>query len=161
MSRKLTNRNLPQLILKGREKLLGHFRPIISHFDLTEQQWRILRTLSEMKQLEPRQICDLCSILSPSLTGVLSRMEENDLISRTRFETDQRRVTVSLTSKGEQLVAELSPLIKAQYKIIEKSFGPELIQELYEVMDRVLMIDDSSIPKLALPQKKNWASKGS
>ena len=53
MSRKLAYRNLPQLFLKAREELLCHFRPIISHFGLTEQQWRILRTLSEMEQLEP------------------------------------------------------------------------------------------------------------
>ena len=38
MSRKLAYRNLPQLFLKAREELLCHFRPIISHFGLTEQQ---------------------------------------------------------------------------------------------------------------------------
>lgn len=151
-SRPITYRNLPQLILKAREKLLGHFRPLISHFGLTEQQWRILRTLGEMKQLEPRQIGELCHILSPSLAGVLSRMEENGLITRTRFETDQRRVTVGLTAKGQGVVAELSPLIMSQYQAIEQSFGPELIQALYEVMDRVLRVDDSLMPKLQLPQ---------
>ena len=151
-SRPITYRNLPQLILKAREKLLGHFRPLISHFGLTEQQWRILRTLGEMKQLEPRQIGELCHILSPSLAGVLSRMEENGLITRTRFETDQRRVTVGLTAKGQGVVAELSPLIMSQYHAIEQSFGPELIQTLYEVMDRVLRVDDSLMPKLQLPQ---------
>lgn len=160
MSRKLTNRNLPQLILKAREKLLSHFRPIISHFDLTEQQWRILRTLGEMKQLEPRQICELCHILSPSLAGVLARMEDSELITRTRFETDQRRVTVCLSAKGERLVAEMSPLIMAQYKIIEQSFGPELIKELYDVMDRVVLIEDESIPRVPLPRKKDWTAKG-
>lgn len=160
MSRKLAYRNLPQLILKAREKLLSHFRPIISHFGLTEQQWRILRTLAEMKQLEPRQICELCHILSPSLAGVLSRMEEIDLITRTRFETDQRRVTVRLTPKGEKLVAELGPLIVAQYKVIEESFGPELINELYDVMDRVLLVEDEGIPQVSLPKKKEWTNKG-
>lgn len=160
MSRKLAYRNLPQLILKAREKLLSHFRPIISHFGLTEQQWRILRTLGEMKQLEPRQICDLCHILSPSLAGVLSRMEESELITRTRFETDQRRVTVCLTPKGERLVAELGPLIMAQYKVIEDAFGPELIHALYDIMDRVLLVDDTTIPQIPLPRKKDWTSKG-
>jgi len=160
VSRKLAYRNLPQLILKAREKLLSHFRPIISHFGLTEQQWRILRTLGEMKQLEPRQICDLCHILSPSLAGVLSRMEESELITRTRFETDQRRVTVCLTPKGERLVAELGPLIMAQYKVIEDAFGPELIHALYDIMDRVLLVDDTTIPQIPLPRKKDWTSKG-
>jgi len=158
MSRKLAYRNLPQLFLKAREELLCHFRPIISHFGLTEQQWRILRTLSEMEQLEPREICELCHILSPSMTGVLSRMEEMGLVTRTRVPEDQRRVIVRLTRKSEQLVSELGPLIEAQYRVIEQAFGPELIQQLYEVMDKVIVAERGPIPRVALPEKKDWAS---
>lgn len=158
MSRKLAYRNLPQLFLKAREELLCHFRPIISHFGLTEQQWRILRTLSEMEQLEPREICEICHILSPSMTGVLSRMEEMNLVTRERMPEDQRRVLVRLTPKSEQLVSELGPLIVEQYKIIEQAFGPELIKELYEVMDRVIVAERGPIPRIELPPKKDWSN---
>lgn len=158
MSRKLAYRNLPQLFLKAREELLCHFRPLISHFGLTEQQWRILRTLSEMEQLEPREICEHCHILSPSMTGVLSRMEEMNLVTRERMPEDQRRVIVRLTPKSEQLVSELGPLIVEQYKIIEQAFGADLIKELYEVMDRVIAAERGPIPRVALPPKKDWSA---
>lgn len=158
MSRKLAYRNLPQLFLRAREELLRHFRPIITHFGLTEQQWRILRAISEFDQLEPREICEICQILSPSLTGVLSRMEDMGLVTRTRMEEDQRRVTVRLTPKAEQLVSELGPLIVEQYKIIEKAFGQELIHELYEVMDRVIVAERGPIPQIQLPPRKEWFS---
>lgn len=158
MSRKLAYRNLPQLFLKAREELLCHFRPIISHFGLTEQQWRILRTLSEMEQLEPREICEICHILSPSMTGVLSRMEEMNLVTRVRMPEDQRRVIVRLTPKSEQLVSELGPLIVEQYKVIEQAFGPDLIKELYEVMDRVIAAERGPISRVALPPKKDWSA---
>lgn len=156
MSRKLAYRNLPQLFLKAREELLCHFRPIISHFGLTEQQWRILRVLDEVEQLEPREICDHCHILSPSLTGVLSRMEEMALVTRTRMKDDQRRVIVQLTPKSKQLVSELGPLIVEQYKIIEKAFGPDLIKQLYEIMDTVIAIERGPISRVDLPAKKDW-----
>lgn len=158
MPRKLAYRNLPQLFLKAREELLCHFRPLISHFGLTEQQWRILRTLSEMEQLEPREICEICHILSPSMTGVLSRMEEMNLVTRERMPEDQRRVIVRLTPKSEQLVSELGPLIVEQYKIIEQAFGADLIKELYEVMDRVIAAERGPIPRVALPPKKDWSA---
>lgn len=158
MSRKLAYRNLPQLFLKAREELLCHFRPIISHFGLTEQQWRILRTLSEMEQLEPREICEICHILSPSMTGVLSRMEEMNLVTRERMPEDQRRVIVRLTPKSEQLVSELGPLIVDQYKIIEQAFGQDLIKELYEVLDRVIAAERGPISRVKLPPKKNWSN---
>ena len=157
-SKKLAYRNLPQLFLKAREELLCHFRPIISHFGLTEQQWRILRTLDEKEQLEPREICELCHILSPSLTGVLARMETIGLVTRARIPEDQRRVIVRLTPKSERLVAELGPLIVAQYKIIEQALGPELIRQLYAVMDQLIAVERGPITRIALPAKKDWAS---
>lgn len=158
MSRKLAYRNLPQLFLKAREELLCHFRPIITHFGLTEQQWRILRALAENEQMEPREICETCHILSPSMTGVLSRMEEMDLITRERMVEDQRRVLVRMTPKSWQLVSELSPLIVEQYRIIEQAFGPELIKQLYDVMDKVIAAERAPIARVSLPPKKDWTS---
>jgi len=92
------------------------------------------------------------------MTGVLSRMEEMGLVSRTRMPEDQRRVIVRLTPKSEQLVSELGPLIVEQYKIIEQAFGPELIKELYEVMDQVIAAERGPIPRIPLPPKKDWAN---
>lgn len=151
--KKRSYRNLPHLFLKAREDLLRHFRPIITHFGLTEQQWRILRAVSETDALEPRQICDLCHISSPSLTGVLARMEDMDLITRTRMPQDQRRLTVRLTPKGEKLVDELSPLIIEQYRVIARAYGPELIQEVYDVMDKFLAAECAPIPQIKLPDR--------
>lgn len=151
MSRKVAFRNLPQLFLKAREELLCHFRPIISHFGLTEQQWRILRMLGECGQAEPREICETCHILSPSMTGVLSRMEDMSLVTRTRMPEDQRRVIVRMTPKAERIVAEMVPLIEEQYRIIEQSFSSELIQELYEIMDRVIAAEREPIRQVDLP----------
>ncbi|HTN65647.1 MAG TPA: homoprotocatechuate degradation operon regulator HpaR [Burkholderiaceae bacterium] len=153
MSRKLAYRNLPQLFLRARENLLCHFRPIITHFGLTEQQWRVLRAVSEMEELEPREICVICQILSPSLTGVLSRMEDMDLLTRTRVQEDQRRIIVRLTSKGEKLVAQLGPLIIEQYRIIEHAFGPELLKDVYEIMDKFIAVDSGTIPRIDLPDR--------
>ena len=145
-------------LLRAREAVMRQFRPNLREHGLTEQQWRILRTLDEMEQLEPREICEHCHILSPSMTGVLSRMEEMGLVTRERMPEDQRRVLVRMTPKSEKLVSELGPLIVEQYKIIEQAFGPELIKQLYEVMDKVIAAERAPIPRIALPAKKDWAN---
>ena len=153
MPRKLPYRNLPQLLLRARESLLGHFRPLITHFGLTEQQWRILRALSEAGELEPRELCEICQILSPSLTGVLARMEAVGLVTRTRMEEDQRRVVVRPTPAAEEVVAELRPLITAQYRLLEQAYGRETIEELYDIMDRFLATDPGPIAQVKLPER--------
>lgn len=137
MPRQIAHRNLPQLLLKARETLIGHFRPILKHFGLTEQQWRILRSLAEREQLEPRELCDLCQILSPSLVGVLARMEEMGVIERHRVPADQRRLQIRLSPAGEELVAAIAPAIEAQYRHLEAALGKDLIARLYDVLDQV------------------------
>lgn len=147
----IAHRNLPLLLLKAREALLARFRPIISHFGLTEQQWRVIRALSEHEEMEPRQICEACQILSPSLTGVLARMEELGLVKRERMADDQRRVLVRLTPKSEDIALRIAPLIEAQYKVVEAHLGAELIGEIYALLDRLLAQDVEAIPTIELP----------
>ena len=71
MSTTLRHRNLPQLMLQAREALMAQFRPILNENGVTEQQWRIIRALLTHGPLEPRQLCELCQISSPSIVGVL------------------------------------------------------------------------------------------
>lgn len=151
MSARITHRNLPLMLLRAREILLSHFRPILNHYGLTEQQWRIMRVLSEQGDLEPWQICDQCQILSPSLTGVLTRMEEVALVQRSRVPEDARRVLVRLTPQAEQLVTEIAPLVEAQYQLLETAIGPTLINQLYATLDQVARAENALVERVKLP----------
>lgn len=150
MARRITHHNLPQVFLKARDALMSHFRPILNHFGVTEQQWRILRVLDEHGQLEPRVMCDLCQILSPSMTGVLSRMEDLGLIRRERVQADQRRVLVRLAAKGDRLIDEIAPLIERQYLLIEQAYGKQL-DDLSAAMDGFIRAQATPVERVALP----------
>ena len=134
----LRHRNLPHLLLRSREVLMAHFRPLLAAHGLTEQQWRILREIVEQGPLEPRQLCEACSISSPSIVGVLARMEETGLVVRERMAHDQRRVKVSLTAKSRKTAQKLIPLIEQRYEVLEKSLGLRSIQEVYDALDALL-----------------------
>jgi len=137
-STSLMHRNLPLLLLQARERLMVRFRPILNDNNITEQQWRILRVLLDAKALEPREIGELCRISSPSLVGVLNRMEELGLISRRRFEQDQRRVRVTPTARSRALATRMAPQIEAVYRDIEELIGEDLRDHLYVVLDRLI-----------------------
>jgi homoprotocatechuate degradation regulator HpaR len=132
------HRNLPQLMLQAREALMAQFRPILNENGLTEQQWRILRALLINGPLEPRQLCELCQISSPSITGVLVRMEEAGLVERARMQDDQRRLKVSVTARSRQLGRRMFPAIDAQYGRIEAIVGAEALDHVYNVLDALL-----------------------
>jgi homoprotocatechuate degradation regulator HpaR len=154
MASVLTHRNLPLLLLQAREAVLSHFRPIINHFGLTEQQWRIIRTLSENDAMEPRQIAEVCKILGPSLTGVLARMDELGLVERRRLDTDQRRMLVSLTAKSRELVKRMAPLVEAQYRELERAVGRAAIADAYRAIDLLLEQLSARFALVELPHAK-------
>jgi homoprotocatechuate degradation regulator HpaR len=132
------HRNLPQLMLQAREALMAQFRPILNENGLTEQQWRILRALLINGPLEPRQLCAACQISSPSITGVLLRMEEAGLVERKRMEDDQRRLKISVTARSRQLGRRMFPAIDAQYGRIEEIVGVDALGHVYDVLDTLL-----------------------
>jgi homoprotocatechuate degradation regulator HpaR len=131
-------RNLPLLLLQSRERLLARFRPVLNTHGITEQQYRVLRAIESAGPLEPRQIGTICHISSPSLTGVLARMEAMDLVARERLAHDQRRVMVSLTPASRAMFRQMKPRIEAVYQTLEADLGPELSDEIYSTLDRFL-----------------------
>jgi homoprotocatechuate degradation regulator HpaR len=131
-------RNLPLLLLQAREAVIAHFRPLLNEHGLTEQQWRVVRVLLEQGPLEPRQIVQLCRISSPSLAGVLARMDELGLVRRERLDHDQRRVLVTATAKSCALAASMAPQVEAVYAALQAQLGPEFTEGLYAMLDELV-----------------------
>ncbi|MFO1219393.1 MAG: homoprotocatechuate degradation operon regulator HpaR [Burkholderiaceae bacterium] len=130
-----SHRNLPLLLLQAREQVIGRFRPLLNAHGVTEQQWRIIRALLETGPLEPREIVALCKLSSPSLAGVLARMEELGFVTRTRLDHDARRLRVALTPKSRALAARLAPKVEATYADIERTVGKAFLKQLYATLD--------------------------
>jgi homoprotocatechuate degradation regulator HpaR len=138
MKSPLRHKNLPHLLLQSREALMSRFRPLLNQHGITEQQWRIIRVLLDEDGLEPRQLCERCLISSPSITGVLMRMEEAGLIKRERMEHDQRRVKVTVTATTKKLGKSMALIVEREYLALEKLVGVKQLQQVYDVLDTLL-----------------------
>lgn len=141
-----THRNLPLLLLQAREGVLARFRPILNAHGITEQQWRIVRGMLELGPMEPRQIGQVCRISSPSLAGVLARMDDLGLVQRERMAQDQRRVLVQLTPRSRELAAAMAPQIEAAYAAIEAHIGAGFIGGFYRTLDELIALLGSLPP---------------
>lgn len=117
---------------------MSRFRPVLNRHGVTEQQWRILRVLLDEDGLEPRQLCERCLISSPSIAGVLMRMEEAGLIQRERMEHDQRRVKVTVTATTKKLGKSIGTMIEREYLALEKRVGVKQLQQVYDTLDTLL-----------------------
>ena len=145
----LRHRSLPLLLLQARESVMAHFRPVLKAAGVTEQQWRVVRALLELGPLEPRQIGAVCRLSSPSLAGVLARMNELGLVRRERLAQDQRRVMVSLTPRSRALAGAMAPRIEAVYAAIEAHIGTEFIARFYATLDELIgLLGDVPAPEV-------------
>ena len=138
------HRNLPRLLLQAREAVMAHTRPSLREHDLSDQQWRVLRVLGEHGAVETGRVAREAFILGPSLTGVLARMERDELIQRSRDPEDQRRTVIEATAKGKRLVKKLSGTIEAHYAWLEGSLGKDKLGELYALLDELIALEQPS-----------------
>lgn len=136
-----THRNLPRLLLQAREAVMAHTRPSLRVHGLSDQQWRVLRVLGELGTVETGRVAREAYILGPSLTGVLTRMERDGLITRERDKSDQRRTVVAATAKGRKLVDKLSLAIESHYAWMENALGKDKLTQLYQLLDELIELE--------------------
>lgn len=85
-------RSLAIGLLRAREAVMSHFRPILAAHDVTEQQWRVIRTLSEAGMLDATEVAEKAFILAPSLTRMIRSLEERGLITKHKDEIGRAHV---------------------------------------------------------------------
>ncbi|MEX3008016.1 homoprotocatechuate degradation operon regulator HpaR [Hoeflea sp. TYP-13] len=136
-----TSRALPISLLRAREKVMGQIRPMLADAGVTEQQWRVLRVLTEDGAMDPTDIADKSCLLLPSLTRILKYLEENGLVTRTKHETDGRRFVVEITSKGRSLIDHNAPTSNRIYSEIEAAFGAKKMDELLDLLDELAHLE--------------------
>jgi len=143
MSTAFAHRNLPRLLLQARESLMVRTRPRLREHGLSDQQWRVLRVLGEHGTMETGRVAREATILGPSLTGVLARMERDGLVRRERDPADQRRTVVEATAKGRKMVGRLSHSVEAHYQWLETSLGKQKLAQLYGLLDELIALEQS------------------
>jgi homoprotocatechuate degradation regulator HpaR len=129
--------SLPMALLRAREAVMAHFRPLLREHDVTEQQWRVLRALREAGSLEVTALAERCFILMPSLSRILRNLEERGLVERRTVPADQRRARISISAAGRRLVARVAPHSEAVYGEIARRIGARRLDEAYRLLDEL------------------------
>ena len=130
-----TRRTLPIALLRSREAVMELFRPMLRKYDITEQQWRVIRVLFEVGAMDATKLADLACILPPSLTRILKILEARKLVSACKDPKDRRHTIVKLSKQGEAFIHIASKDSVAIYGEIEGLLGKERIQILLNELE--------------------------
>jgi homoprotocatechuate degradation regulator HpaR len=128
-------RSLAIGLLRAREAVMSHFRPILAAHDVTEQQWRVMRVLHETGTLDASEVADKAFILAPSLTRMIKSLEERGFITKHKDKADGRRVLLRIAPAGKAMIEEVMPDSRRVYAEIDARFGRERVDALLEMLD--------------------------
>jgi DNA-binding MarR family transcriptional regulator len=81
-------------------------------FNITVDQWLVLKHLSENGEMKQNDLAELIFKDNPTLTRIIDLLVEKGLIERKLNPSDRRSFRVSLTSNGRKKVEQLKPRIK-------------------------------------------------
>jgi homoprotocatechuate degradation regulator HpaR len=129
------SRSLPMQLMRAREAVMKRFRPHLRSHGITDQQWRIIRVLVEIEELEILDLSERSCIHAASLSRILPNMDGAGLIVRRAHAQDLRRVIVSITPAGRRLFETVAPLSEKIYAEMARDIGPERVQQLYRALD--------------------------
>jgi homoprotocatechuate degradation regulator HpaR len=128
-------------LIRAREGVMAPIRDMLSETGITEQQWRVLRVLSEYGMLDTTNLADRSSLLFPSLTRIAATMRDKGLITQTRDDVDRRRQLIEITAEGQKIIDDRT----AQTTQIVADFKSKLGSDNYKtLLDLLALLDPGS-----------------
>ena len=100
---------LPYLLARASFSISSEFHAQVEAAGFTVSEWRILASLSGVKQRTVGELADIVLAKQPTVTKMVLRMADQGLVMRTACNQDKRQAWVSLTPQGKKTVR---PLLK-------------------------------------------------
>ena len=82
---------------------------LIEH-GVTKTQWIAMYFIDREEDLTQKELAYLMGTKEPTVTGILDRLERDNLIERKEDKSDKRRKTLNLTSEGKEKIIQLTDI---------------------------------------------------
>lgn len=135
-------------ILRTNDQFQNQFGRLFRQYDLTSSQYNVLRILrGEGKPMPCLEIGDRMIQVVPAMTGLIDRLEMQELVRRERCTEDRRVIYIELTKKAAALLKEMDePVREQECKLIGHLTRTELkeLSRLLEQARKSLVSEDRS-----------------
>ncbi len=127
-------------ILRTSDQLENRLGRLFREFGLTSSQYNVLRILrGEGKPLPSLEIADRMIQVVPAITGLIDRLEAQQLVKRRRCEDDRRIVYIEITPKALVILGKLDqPLNELHMELMDHLTKTEL-NELIRLLEKSRM----------------------
>ncbi len=114
------------------------FAALLAKHDISVAQWVVLRTLYDKQNISLNEAARLVGVDNSSLSRMIERLVQKNLVSRTNIDKDRRSVQLSLTSTGKTLVPKLAQLADKNDESFFQILSTQKRQELLDTIKQLL-----------------------
>lgn len=124
-------------ILRTNDQFQNRFGKLFRKYGLTSSQYNVLRILRGEGQPMPcLEVAERMIQVVPAITGLLDRLEKQDLVTRRRCTEDRRVVYVSLTDKASKLLSQLDEPVSELHKQLMGHLKRGELKELSRLLEK-------------------------
>ena len=118
------------------KEVVNQYRPLLDELDVTYPQYLVLMVLWDSQEQTVGQLGEKLFLDSGTLTPLLKRMEQKEMVIRKRSSEDERIVKLSLTPKGMALKEKAKSI---PHRIMESiGISQEELLILKEITTKIL-----------------------
>ena len=119
--------------------VIQRYQPMLKELDITYPQYLVLMVLWEKDEVNLSTIAEKLQLQSNTLTPLLKRLQQRELLERKRSETDERNIVITLTEKGKALKDQACdvPAMLAEQLPLEEEEAKELYRLLYKMIGKM------------------------
>lgn len=127
------------LLSSSQNTVFKYFSKKLSEYGITPAQYSVLNCLWQYGDISPSRIRELLSLEASSVSGILDRMQKNNLIERHIDQNNQRAIIVSLTKKSMAIKDGVETVVnEMNHKFLESLSDKEkdiLKNALFKIID--------------------------
>jgi len=113
-------------------------REVLAPYGLSWGGFTIMWVLWVWGEMETAGLAVECDLSKGTLTGMVTTLEKQSLVSRTRLANDKRRVVVALTALGTQTIEDVFPKFNTFESSMADGLSSEERQQLARLLRRVV-----------------------
>lgn len=124
-------------LLRTSDQFQNRIGKVFREFDLTSSQYNVLRILRrEGKPMPCLEIADRMIQVVPAMTGLIDRLEKQQLVTRDRCTVDRRVIYVALTDKAVQLLANMDEPVMEMHRQLMGHLTRSELKELSRLLEK-------------------------
>ena len=122
---------------KASRKMAKFYRMRLAPYGLTHNQFFLLIALYEGEGLSVSELADKVALDKATMTGLLDRMERDDLIRREKDSTDRRTYRIYLTERAEALREDMMRIYREVNGLFLSCLWPGERRVLERIMAKI------------------------